>query len=67
MRSIVCMRVSAILWSIWFCKNDVTFEKKNILLLAGYFHGNLLDLFLKILQKESNRSLVKWVCRILET
>lgn len=30
MRSLVCVRVSAILWSIWFCKNDVTFDKNKI-------------------------------------
>jgi hypothetical protein len=46
------MGTSAILWSIWLCRNDVTFDKKKIILLfAGYFQGNLLDSFLEHLAK----------------
>jgi hypothetical protein len=48
MRSLICVGTSAVLWSIWLCRNDVTFDKKKIILLfAGYFQGNLLDSFLE--------------------
>ena len=30
MRSLICVGTSAILWSIWICRNDVTFEKKRL-------------------------------------
>jgi hypothetical protein len=47
MRSLICMGTSAILWSIWLCRNDVTFDKKKIILLFC----NLLDSFLEHLAK----------------
>lgn len=47
-RSLICVEASAILWYIWLCRNDVTFEKKKVILLfAGYFQGDLLDSFLE--------------------
>ena len=30
MRSLICVGTSAILWSIWLCRNDVTFDKKRL-------------------------------------
>jgi len=30
MRSLICVGTSAILWSIWICRNDVTFDKKKL-------------------------------------
>jgi hypothetical protein len=33
--------------AIWLCRNDANFDKKILLVLAGYFQGYLWDLFLK--------------------
>jgi hypothetical protein len=58
---------STILWSIWIYRNDVIFNKKNIILLfADYFQGNLLDSFLEHSAKRSAEPL-KGVCRTLVT
>jgi hypothetical protein len=44
---------SAIFWSIWLTRNDVIFDKKNILLLfTGYFQGDSLDAILVHTSKE---------------
>ena len=29
MHSLICVGTSVVLWSIWLCRNDVTFDKKN--------------------------------------
>jgi hypothetical protein len=56
-RSQICVGISASFWSIWLCKNDVTFDgKKIILLFAGYFQGNLLDTFLEHDAKEPQQT-----------
>jgi hypothetical protein len=33
--------------AIWLCRNDAIFDKKRLLVLAGYFQGYLLDSFLE--------------------
>jgi hypothetical protein len=35
MHSLICVGTSAILWSIWLCRNDVPFDKKR---LYSYLH-----------------------------
>ena len=67
MGSLICVGTSAILWSIWLSRNDVTFDKKKIILLFHViFRATYLTRLWNILQKE-NRSTLKWACRILET
>jgi len=44
MRSLICVGTSAILWSIWLCRNDVTFDKKDYTLICRLFSGQLIRL-----------------------
>jgi hypothetical protein len=68
MRSLICMGTSAILWSIWLCRNDVTFDKKRLYsYLQVIFRATYWIRFWNILQKECNRSPLKWARRTLET
>jgi hypothetical protein len=69
MRSLICMGTSAILWSIWLCRNDVTFDKKKIILLfCRLFSGQLIGFVSGTsCKKECNRSPLKWARRTLET
>ena len=47
LQSIVLLGAAAICWSIWLCRNDLVFEKKNVYspcrlssqLFVGYVHG----------------------------
>lgn len=64
----VCVGISALLWSIWTCKNDICFERKRIIDPFGILHRtcHLIDSW-SILQisKESQRELV-WGVKLLE-
>jgi hypothetical protein len=39
----------------------------TILLFAGHFQDNLLDLFLECPVKENDKPFLKWACRMMET
>jgi hypothetical protein len=57
-----------IFWSIWLCRNDVTFDGKRLYsYLQVIFRATYCTRFWSTMQKNCNKKLLKWACRTLET
>ena len=68
MRPLLCVGVSAIVWSIWMCRNYCIFDRKRLYsYLQVIFRGTYWIRFWSLLQKEDGRNHLKWACRLLET
>jgi hypothetical protein len=68
LHSQVCLRASAIIWSIWLSRNDLIFWQKGVVFLfTGCFQGYTLDMLMVHLTKDHDRPLLKWASRLETT
>jgi hypothetical protein len=67
-KHLILVGVAAMFWSIWLCKNDIVFDKKNPWFLWYRSSSEALTSFCfwRLLQKEPHRKEVVQICHTLE-